>query len=61
MPNLTPPAQAGRNPKACCIVASPVLPAVPECCRTRPQWRYNQWKGGLSSSNRASTRLVSML
>ena len=30
------PAQAGHTPRACCRAASPVLPAVPECCRIRP-------------------------
>ena len=30
------PAQDGHTPRACCRAASPVLPAVPGCCRIRP-------------------------
>ena len=39
------PAQAEHTPRAYCTATSPAVPAVPGCCRTRPQWRYNQWKG----------------
>ena len=30
------PAQTGHTPRVCCRAASPVLPAVPGCCRIRP-------------------------
>ena len=34
-----------RTPRAHCRAASPVLPAVPGCCRTRPRRRCSQWQG----------------
>ena len=31
------PVQAEHTPRACCRAASQTSPAVPECCRIRPQ------------------------
>ena len=31
------PAPSGHTPRACCRAASQTSPAVPECCRIRPQ------------------------
>lgn len=37
-------AQAGRTPRACCIVANQVQLAVPGYCRIRPRWQGSQWQ-----------------
>mgnify|MGYP007093447869 CR=1 FL=1 len=39
------PAPSVHTPAAYCTAASPVLPAVPGCCRTRLRWRCSRWQG----------------
>ena len=39
------PAPSVHIPVAYCTAASPVLPAVPGCCRTRLRWRCSRWQG----------------
>ena len=39
-----PQAQAVRTPRAYYTAASPALPAVPGCCRTRPPRRCSRWQ-----------------
>ena len=34
-----------HTPRVCCRAASPVLPAVPGCCRIRPPRQCSQWQG----------------
>ena len=54
-------AQAGRTPRACCIVANQVQLAVPGYCRIRPRWQGSQVAMAEPSANWASARLVSIL